>query len=450
VKRLIETLKNIWNIEELRKRILYTLALLAVYRFGSQIVLPGMSPGALDEASKGQNGLLGLINSFSGGAFNNASIFALGIMPYISASIAMQLLQIAVPSIKKLGSDESGRRKITMYTRYLTILVTTVQAVAYLGYLRTQAKNAIISDTFLWSAITVITLIAGTLFVMWLGEKITEKGIGNGTSLIIMAGIIARFPDAIIAEFSTVTGGGGGGYLIFLFEILALIATIVGIILLTQGTRKIPINYARRVAGATSIKDVSGNRDFIPLKVNMANVMPIIFAQAILFIPGALLSNSKSTSINNLATAFNDPSSLAYNILYVILVIGFTFFYTALIMNPTEMSDNLQRNNAFIPGVKPGEETASYIGAIIDRITLPGAVLLALLGILPAIARLCGISQGFANFFGGTSMLIMVGVILDTLQQIESKLLERHYDGLMKTGRITGRTPLTSPTPVAS
>jgi preprotein translocase subunit SecY len=450
VKRLIETLQNIWNIEDLRKRILYTLALLAVYRLGSQIVLPGMNPKALDGASS-QDGLLGLINTFSGGAFSNASIFALGIMPYISASIAMQLLQIAVPSIKKLGSDESGRRKITMYTRYLTIAVTLVQAVAYLGYLRSQqTKSAITNDSMLWSVVTVVTLIAGTLFVMWLGEKITEKGIGNGTSLIIMAGIIARFPESVVAEFTTRSGNGGGGLLIFLFEIIALIGTIVGIILLTQGTRRIPINYARRVAGATSIKDVSGNRDFIPLKVNMANVMPIIFAQAILFIPGFALSSSKNPTMMNLAASFKDPSSLAYNILYVILVIGFTFFYTALIMNPTEMSDNLQRNNAFIPGVKPGEETASYIGQIIDRITLPGAVLLALLGILPAIARLAGISQGFANFFGGTSMLIMVGVILDTLQQIESKLLERHYDGLMKTGRITGRTPLSSPVPVTS
>jgi preprotein translocase subunit SecY len=446
VKRLIETLKNIWSIEELRNKILYTLALLAVYRFGSQIVLPGMDATKIDSGDS-QNGLLGLINTFSGGAFNNASIFALGIMPYISASIAMQLLQIAVPQFKKLGTDESGRRKINMYTRYLTIVVTAIQAIAYLSQLRGQNKAAIISDSPIWAATVVITLIAGTLFVMWLGERITEKGIGNGTSLIIMAGIIARFPSAIFAEATSRTTGGGGGLLIFLFEILALIATIVGIILLTQGTRRIPINYARRVTGATSISDISGNRDFIPLKVNMANVMPIIFAQAILFIPGAFLTNSSNASLRSM---FTDPSSLVYNILYVVLVIAFTFFYTALIMNPTEMSENLQRNNAFIPGVKPGEETASYIGAIIDRITLPGAVLLALLGILPAIARLFGVGQGLANFFGGTSMLIMVGVILDTLQQIESKLLERHYDGLMQTGRITGRTPMSSPINVAS
>jgi preprotein translocase subunit SecY len=444
VKKLLDTLKNIWAIDELRNKILFTLGLLLVYRVGVQIVLPGINPNEI-KLGAGE-GILGLLNSFAGGAFNNASIFALGIMPYISASIAMQLLQIAYPPFKKLGSDESGRKRITMYTRYLTILVTLVQAVAYIGYLRNQTKEAIVNDGFMWQLTTVVVLITGTLFVMWLGEKITEKGIGNGTSLIIMAGIIARLPQSLIQEYAAKSPRGGGGLLIFLIEMLALLATIVGIILLTQGTRRIPVNYARRMVGASSLSDVSGNRDFIPLKVNMANVMPIIFAQAILFIPSAFLTNSNSA----LANAFRDYTSWQYNLLYVILVIGFTFFYTALIMNPTQMSDDLKRNNAFIPGVQPGEQTASYIATIIDRITLPGAVLLALLGILPSIARLMGVSSGLAGFFGGTSMLIMVGVILDLLQQIETKLLERHYDGLMKDGRIQGRTSNNSPVAVVS
>jgi preprotein translocase subunit SecY len=446
VKKLIETIKNIWSIDELRTRILFTLGLILVYRVGVQIVLPGINPNQLADIGKSQNGLLGLLNSFAGGAFNNASIFALGIMPYISASIAMQLLQIAVPSFKKLGSDESGRRKLNMYTRYLTIAVTVFQAVGYITYLNNTVQNAIIENTLLWKIMVVFTLTAGTLFVMWMGEKITEKGIGNGTSLIIMAGIIARLIPALIHEWNSRSVGGGGGLIIYVIEIVAMLATILGIIVLTQGTRRIPLNYARRTTGATTLKDVSGTRDFIPLKVNMANVMPIIFAQAILFIPGTILSGNTAAW----AMQFKDPTSLLYNISYVILVIAFTFFYTALIMNPTQMSDDLKRNNGFIPGVKPGEDTASYIGTIIDRITLPGAVILAMIGILPSIARLCGITSDFSNFFGGTSMLIMVGVILDTLQQVESKLLEKQYDGLMQSGRISGRTPISSPTPIAS
>jgi preprotein translocase subunit SecY len=443
VKKLIETIKNIWSIDELRTRILFTLGLILVYRVGVQIVLPGINPNQLADIGKTQNGLLGLLNSFAGGAFNNASIFALGIMPYISASIAMQLLQIAVPSFKKLGSDESGRRKLNMYTRYLTIAVTVFQAVGYITYLNNTVQNAIIENTLLWKVMVVFTLTAGTLFVMWMGEKITEKGIGNGTSLIIMAGIIARLIPSLILEWNS--RAVGGGVIIYVIEIVAMLATILGIIVLTQGTRRIPLNYARRTTGATTLKDVSGTRDFIPLKVNMANVMPIIFAQAILFIPGTLLSGNTASW----AMQFKDPTSLLYNIAYVILVIAFTFFYTALIMNPTQMSDDLKRNNGFIPGVKPGEDTASYIGTIIDRITLPGAVILALIGILPSIARLCHITSDFSNFFGGTSMLIMVGVILDTLQQVESKLLEKQYDGLMQSGRISGRTPISTPTAVA-
>ncbi|MFM2385433.1 MAG: preprotein translocase subunit SecY [Bacteroidota bacterium] len=444
MKKLIETIKNIWAIEELRNKILFTLGLLLVYRVGVQIVLPGINPNNIKLGSG--EGILGLLNSFAGGAFNNASIFALGIMPYISASIAMQLLQIAYPPFKKLGSDESGRKRLNSYTRYLTILVTLVQAVAYIGYLRGQVKDAIIEDNIWWQISTVVCLITGTLFVMWLGEKITEKGIGNGTSLIIMAGIIARLPESLGQEFVAKSTRGGGGLLIFFIELLVLLATIVGIILLTQGTRRIPVNYARRMVGASSLSDISGNRDFIPLKVNMANVMPIIFAQAILFIPTAFLTNSNSA----IANAFRDYTSWQYNLLYVVLVIGFTFFYTALIMNPTQMSDDLKRNNAFIPGVEPGEPTSNYIATIIDRITLPGAVLLALIGILPSIARLFGVTTGLAGFYGGTSMLIMVGVILDLLQQIETKLLEKHYDGLMKDGRIQGRTAMNSPAAVAS
>ncbi len=446
MKRLVETIKNIWSIDELRSRILFTLALIAVYRVGVQIVLPGINPGAIPQ-NNNAGGLLGLINSFAGGAFDNGSIFALGIMPYISASIAMQLLTIAVPSFKKLNSDESGRRKINMYTRYLTILITFVQGLAYINHIRQTMGSAIIADTFTWRILVAIVLTAGTLFVMWVGEKITEKGIGNGTSIIIMAGIIARLIPSLVQEWSQ-RSGGGGGLLFFVIEIIALVAIIAGIIIITQGTRRIPLNFARRVTGATSVEEIEGSRNFIPLKVNMANVMPIIFAQAILFIPGFIFSGST----NKFASMMQDPSSWLYNLIYVVLVIGFTFFYTALIMNPTQMSDDLKRQNAFIPGVKPGEETANYIGTIIDRITLPGAIILALIGILPALARLpiFGISSGFANFFGGTSMLIMVGVILDTLQQVETKLLERKYDGLMDSGRITGRTPLDSPTPVAS
>jgi preprotein translocase subunit SecY len=444
VNKLINTIKNIWSIDELRTRILFTLGLLLIYRVGVQIVLPGVNPNMLADASKGQNGLLGLLNQFSGGAFNNVSIFALGIMPYISASIAMQLLQIAIPKFKKLGQDESGRRKLNMYTRYLTIVVTFFQA---LGYISSQLvyganKAAIINDTFFWRVLCVIVMIASTLFVMWMGEKITEKGIGNGTSLIIMAGIIARLIPSLAQEWTS------SQPLIFVIEIIALLATIVGIIMLTQGTRRVPLNYARRMVAGSTLSDVSGSRDFIPLKVNMANVMPIIFAQAILFIPAALPFVSKSTA--NWAMQLKDPTSLIYSIIYVILVVTFTFLYTALIMNPTQMSDDLKRSNAFIPGVAPGEETANYIGTIIDRITLPGALILAFIGILPSIAKAFGITSGLANFFGGTSMLIMVGVILDTLQQVEGKLLEKQYDGLMQSGRISGRTPLNSPTSVAS
>jgi preprotein translocase subunit SecY len=444
VKKLIETLKNIWSIEELRKRIIYTLALILIYRVGSYVVLPGIDPQIL--ALEGsQEGLLGLFNMFAGGSFSRASIFALGVMPYISASIFMQLAGIVVPQISKLQKEESGRRKVNQYTRYLTVVVTAFQASAYVAYLRTQSAGAIVPEfgTFMFWLSTVVVLTAGTLFVMWLGEKITDRGIGNGVSLLIMVGIFARLPESLFQEFAAKNLGGGGGLLIFLIEMAFFIAVIVGLILLTQGVRRIPLNYARRVIGSTNAarEITGGSRDFIPLKVNSAGVMPIIFAQAIMFIPATLIGFTDSETAQGVVRSLSDYTSASYNIVYAILVIAFTYFYTALIFNPTEMADNLKRNNSFIPGVKPGEPTANYIATIMDRITLPGALFLAIAGVLPGVAALLGVTSGFASFYGGTSMLIGVGVILDTLQQIESHLLMRRYDGLMKTGRISGRQP---------
>jgi preprotein translocase subunit SecY len=438
MKKIVTTLKNIWSIEDLRNRIIFTLTLLLIYRVGCHVVLPGINPNNLNDGA-GQSGLLGLFNMFAGGAFNKASIFALGIMPYISASIAMQLAQIAIPQLQKMSKEDSGRKKINLYTRYLTVGVTLFQAVGYITYLRSQNSGAIMSDNFMWMLSTVVILTTGTLFVMWLGEKITDKGIGNGTSLIISAGIIARLPHALIQEFEAKTQAAGGGLLIFLIEIALMVLVIMAIILLIQGVRRIPLNYARRIVGATSAKDVTGARDFIPIKVNGAGVMPIIFAQAMLFIPSTIIGFSNSETAQGFVKNLTDPGSLWYNVIYAILVIAFTYLYTALIFNPNQMAEDLKRNNGFIPGIKPGEDTANYIGAIMDRITLPGAIFLALIGILPGLAGQMKITSGFASFYGGTSMLIMVGVILDTLQQIESQLLMRHYDGLMETGRITGR-----------
>lgn len=453
MKKLIATLKNIWSIEELRKRILFTLLLILVYRVGCYITLPGIDPLLLSMDS-GKQGLLGLFNMFAGGAFSRASIFALGVMPYISASIFMQLAGIVIPKIAKMQREESGRRQINQYTRYLTVLVTIFQSIAYVTYLRTQSGGAIVPGfgDMMFSISTVIVLTAGTLFVMWMGEKITDNGIGNGVSLIIMVGILARLPESLFQEIAaqTAKNGGGGGLLILLIELVVFVAVIVGLILLTQGVRRIPLQYARRVVGSSSSgrDSVSGTRDFLPLKVNAAGVMPIIFAQAILFIPATVVGFSTSESAQGFARAMNDQTSFWYNMIYAVLVIAFTYFYTALTVNPTDMADNLKRNNSFIPGVKPGEPTASYISTIIDRITLPGAIFLAIAGILPGIAALFGVTSGFSTFFGGTSMLIGVGVILDTLQQIESHLLMRQYDGLMKTGRITGRQMPTGATPV--
>lgn len=438
MKKLIETLKNIWSIEELRKRILFTLGLILIYRIGSYIVLPGMNPEVLSQVDQ-QDGLLGLINMFAGGAFSNASIFALGVMPYISASIFMQLAGIVVPQFAKLQKEESGRNKMNQYTRYLTVLVTIFQASAYIAFLRTQTGGAIVNDGLMFYVSTIIILTAGTLFVMYLGEKITDKGIGNGVSILITVGILARLPHSLVQEWTEKQQTDR--LLFFLIEMAVFVAVVMGLVLLTQGVRRIPLNYARRIVGANAAREIGGSRNFIPLKVNSAGVMPIIFAQALMFIPSMLAGFASGDEPNALLRDLSDYTSLWYNVIYAVLVIAFTYFYTALIFNPTEMADNLKRNNSFIPGIKPGQPTADYIGAVMDRITLPGSIFLALAGILPGIAALFGVTSGFASFFGGTSMLIGVAVILDTLQQIESHLLMRHYDGLMKTGRISGRQP---------
>lgn len=448
MKKLIQTLKNIWSIDELKTKIVVTLALILVYRFGTHIVLPGINPNALEtatQASKG-GGLLGLFDMFAGGAFSQASILALGIMPYISASIFMQLMTILVPQMQKVQKEgESGRKKINQWTRYLTVIVTTFQASAYIGYLNSLGQDVFIESYqpyFLYS--TVILLTAGTLFVMWLGEKIQDKGLGNGTSIIIMVGILARLPQAIIQEFKAKTIKGGGGALIFLIEIAILVAIIMGLIVLVQGVRKIAINYAKQIVGN---RQVGGARQFLPMKVNSAGVMPIIFAQAIMFLPTLISFTGfkDSAGAGWISRTFNDHSNAWYMVIYAVMVIGFTFLYTALIFNPKQIAEDLKRNNGFIPGVKPGQPTADYIGAIMDKITLPGAILLAAVGILPGFAQRLGVTQQFSSFFGGTSLLIMVGVILDTLQQIETHLLMRQYDGLMKGGRVQGRqTALTT------
>jgi len=441
VKKLIQTFKNIWSIEELKDKIIYTLLLLLVYRIGSHIVLPGVNPDGLTKLGENaKGGLLGIFDSFAGGAFSSASIFALGIMPYISASIFMQLMTILVPQLQKLQKEgDSGRKKINQWTRYLTVIVTLFQASAYVTYLRDPnvaggAISQAISATTFW-ALTTIILTAGTLFVMWLGERITDKGLGNGTSLIIMIGILARFPQSVAAEFDSKMNRGGGGLLIFMIEIAVLIAIIMGLIVLVQGVRKIAINYAKQIVGN---RQFGGARQFLPIKVNSAGVMPIIFAQAIMFLP-TLLAGFNTETTKGIAATLSDHGNIWYMVIYSVLVIGFTFLYTALIFNPKQIADNLKQNNGFIPGVKPGQPTADYIGSIMDRITLPGAIFLAFVGILPGIAKNLNVTSGFSTFFGGTSLLIMVGVILDTLQQIETHLLMRQYDGLMKGGRIQGR-----------
>lgn len=443
MKKFIQTLKNIWSIDELKSKILVTLLLVAIYRLGTHIALPGIDPNKLPTGGSG-TGILGLIDAFAGGAFSQASILALGIMPYISASIFMQLMTILYPPFQKMQKEgESGRKKITQYTRYLTVLVAILQASAYIAYLHSPGYAEAIVPAFerYFPYTTTIVLTAGTLFVMWLGERITDKGLGNGSSVIIMVGILARLPESLVQEFTAVTAKypGGGGLLVFTIEIVALIGIIMGLIILIQGVRKIPVQYAKQIVGN---RQFGGARQFLPIKVNSAGVMPIIFAQAIMFLP-TLLQNFDSTQ--GLARVFSDHSNFWYMLIYAVMVIGFTFLYTALIFNPKQIADDLKRNNGFIPGVKPGQPTADYIGSIMDKITLPGAVLLAFVGILPGFAQRLGITQGFSTFFGGTSLLIMVGVVLDTLQQIETQLLMRQYDGLMKSGRIQGRQTTSSP-----
>lgn len=442
MKKFIETLKNIWTIDELRQKIIVTLALLITYRLGTHIVLPGIDPNALEAVKGKTTGLLGLFDQFAGGAFSQASILALGIMPYISASIFMQLVTILVPQFQKIQKEgESGRKKINQWTRYLTVLVTVFQAGAYITYLQSPGyKEALIpayEPFFVVS--TIILLTAGTLFVMWLGEKITDKGLGNGTSLIIMVGILARLPQSFLQEFTAKNSKAGGGVLVFIIEIAVLVAIIMGLIVLVQGVRKIAINYAKQIVGN---KQFGGARQFLPIKVNSAGVMPIIFAQAIIFIPTIF---AKFDTSGDFIKILNDHSNGWYMLIYSILVIGFTYLYTAIIFNPKQIADDLKRNNGFIPGVKPGQPTADYIGAVMDKVTLPGAILLAFVGILPGVAQKLGVTAGFSSFFGGTSLLIMVGVILDTLQQIETHLLMRQYDGLMSGGRIQGRQAVSSP-----
>lgn len=445
MKNLINTIRNIFKIEDLRVRILNTLGFLLIYRLGAHVVLPGVDPtqlAGLEAQTSG--GILGLLDMFAGGAFSNASIFALGIMPYISASIVVQLLGIAVPYFQRLQKEgESGRKKITQITRYLTVLITAGQAPGYLVNLSAQSPGAIISVTnpelvspFQFWFISVTLMVAGTLFVMWLGEKITDKGIGNGISLIIMIGIIARLPHALRDEFFSRLNEGGG-LVMFLLEIVALLLVIVGVILLVQGTRRIPVQFAKKIVGN---KQYGGVRQYIPLKVNASGVMPIIFAQAIMFIPATVAQFfPESAAWQGFGAAFTDFTSFWYNLTFAVLIIVFTYFYTAIMVNPNQMAEDMKKNGGFIPGVKPGKKTASFIDDVMSKITLPGSIFLAIVAILPTFAILAGVNTNFGHFYGGTSLLIMVGVVLDTLQQIESHLLMRHYDGLMKTGRIKGR-----------
>ncbi len=443
MRKFIQTIQNIWKIEDLRARLLTTILFVLIYRFGSFVVLPGIDPTALSALhAQTAGGLMALLDMFSGGAFSNASIFALGIMPYISASIVIQLLTIAVPYFQKMQKEgESGRQKMNQITRYLTVAILLFQGPSYLVNLSVQMAQAgqALAVGFNWFTISsTILLCAGSMFVMWLGERITDRGIGNGISFIILIGIIARFPAAIIQEFSSRLNEGGG-LMVFLLEIIILLAVFAFAILLVQGTRRIPVQYAKRMVGN---KQYGGVRQYIPLKVNAANLMPIIFAQAIMFIPIALAGFSSSEA-NAFTRAFMNNDGFWYNAVFALLIIVFTYFYTAIIINPVQMAENLKLNNGFIPGVKPGKKTAEYIDSIMTRLTLPGSCLLAIIAILPAFARLFGVSMGFAQFFGGTSLLIMVGVVLDTLQQIESKLLERHYDGFYESGmRIKGRSAM--------
>ncbi len=443
--RFVDTLKNIWTIEDLRKRILVTLLLVLVYRLGCYVVLPGISPSDIDALANFTNksGLMQLLDMFSGGAFSQASIFALGIMPYITASIVIQLCGMILPSFQKMQREgESGRQKLNQYTRYLTVLILVLQAPAYLVNLQVQANaasnGAAMAFGFWQIVYLTIILAAGAMFILWLGERITDRGIGNGISFIILVGIIARLPGALFFEFTSRlpgTSGSQGGLVMFIVEVVLLFAVTVGAVMLVQGTRKVPVQYAKRIIGN---RQYGGQRQYIPLKVNAAGVMPIIFAQAIMFIPMVLAGFNSGDSA--FVRAFTDNNSFWYNLLFFFLIVAFTYFYTAITVRPTQMAEDMKRNNGFIPGIKPGKKTSEYLDTIMSRITLPGSFFLGIVAILPAFARFFGISQNFAQFFGGTSLLIMVGVVLDTLQQVEAHLKMHHYDGLMKEGKIKGRT----------
>ena len=435
-----QTVKNIWSVEDLRKRIGITLLLVIIYRFGCYVVLPGIDPDSLlalkDFTS---DGLMQLIDMFSGGAFSQASIFALGIMPYITASIVIQLAGMVLPSVQKMPREgESGRMKLNQYTRYLTVLILLVQGPTYLMNLQYQIRSAggHVEMGFWTVAFMTIVLAAGSMFIMWLGERIDQKGVGNGISFIILIGIIARLPEAFIQEFTgRLLNSAGGGLVIFLIEIIILVAVIAGAVLLVQGTRKVPVQYAKRIVGN---KQYGGARQYIPLKVKAAGVMPINFAQAIMFIPITLAGFS--TTQTGIVGALTDMYGWTYNIIYFLMIVAFTYFYTAITVRPAQMAEDMKRNNGFIPGIKPGKPTVDYLDSIMSRITLPGSIFLGIVAILPAIAHVCGLNRNFASFFGGTSLLILVGVILDTLRIVEGHLLMRHYDGLMKDGRIKGRT----------
>ena len=438
MKKLIETIKNIFKIEELRKRIVYTILLLLVYRLGSYVVLPGIDPTQLDQLqNQASEGLLGLLNMFSGGAFGNASIFALGVMPYITASIVIQLLGIMIPYFQRLQREgESGRRKMNQWTRYLTIVILALQGPAYMANLHVQLpESAFLFQGFTFNVFATVVLVGGTMFIMWLGERITDRGLGNGISLIIMVGIIARLPFALVAEGGArISQSAGGGVLMLIVEGIILFFVFVATIALVQGTRKIPVQYAKRIIGN---KQYGGVRQYIPLKINAAGVMPIIFAQAIMMFP---LIFAGFDATRGIAATLTNPMGFWYNFIFGLLVVAFTYFYTAVTVNPTMMAEDMKKNGGFIPGIKPGKKTAEYLDAIMSRITLPGSIFLAIVAILPAFASMLGVDGQFAQFYGGTSLLILVGVVLDTLQQIESHLLMRHYDGLMKTGRMKGRS----------
>jgi len=432
MKKFFRTIRNIFTIDELREKIINTLGYIVIFRLGSFVVLPGIDPEGL---SVNQTGILGLLDTFLGGAFSNASILGLGIMPYISASIVMQLLGVAVPYFQKMQKEgESGRKRINQITRVLTIFITIAQSSAYLT--TTIPAEAIIVDRTFFTFSSMVILTAGTIFTMWLGERITDKGIGNGISMLIMIGIISRFPGALIAEAALKQMSGA---LLFIIEIVALFFVVVGVVALTQAIRRVPVQYAKQVVGN---KVYGGQRQYIPLKVNAAGVMPIIFAQSLMFLPAMLagLWADSSDIAAYIGTTFSNYQSWQYNLLFGVMIILFTFFYTAITVNPQQIADDMKRNGGFIPGIKPGKKTADYIDNILSRITLPGSVFLALVAILPALAGIVGVSGQFAQFYGGTSLLIMVGVILDTLQQIESYLLMRHYEGMMKTGKIRGRS----------